>query len=67
MQISRKTGHFVTTVYGGTPYGPQIRELRGGTDVLIATPGRLNDLMDRGVVDLSETQGARARRGRPHA
>ncbi|WP_288285294.1 DEAD/DEAH box helicase, partial [uncultured Senegalimassilia sp.] len=54
MQISRKTGHFVTTVYGGTPYGPQIRELRGGTDVLIATPGRLNDLMDRGVVDLSE-------------
>ena len=56
MQISRKTGHFVTTVYGGTPYGPQIRELRGGTDVLIATPGRLNDLMDRGVVDLSEAK-----------
>ena len=56
MQISRKTGHFVTTVFGGTPYGPQIRELRGGTDVLIATPGRLNDLMDRGVVDLSEIQ-----------
>lgn len=56
MQISRKTGHFVTTVYGGTPYGPQIRELRGGTDVLIATPGRLNDLMDRGVVNLSEVK-----------
>ena len=56
MQIARKTGHFVTTVYGGTPYGPQIRELRGGTDVLIATPGRLNDLMDRGVVDLSEVK-----------
>jgi ATP-dependent RNA helicase RhlE len=56
MQISRKTGHFVTTVYGGTPYGPQIRELRGGTDVLIATPGRLNDLIDRGVVNLGEIQ-----------
>ncbi len=53
MQISRKTGHFTTTVFGGTPYGPQIKELRGGTDILIATPGRLNDLMDRGVVDLS--------------
>ncbi len=52
MQISRKTGHFVTTVFGGTPYGPQIKEIRGGTDVLIATPGRLNDLMTRGVVDL---------------
>lgn len=30
--------HFVTTVYGGTPYGPQIRELRGGTDVLSPRP-----------------------------
>ncbi len=53
MQISRKTGHFTTTVFGGTPYGPQIKELRGGTDVLIATPGRLKDLMKRGVVNLS--------------
>ena len=52
MQIARKTGHFVTTVFGGTSYGPQIKELRGGTDVLIATPGRLKDLMARGVVDL---------------
>ncbi|HIW76495.1 MULTISPECIES: DEAD/DEAH box helicase [Gordonibacter] len=56
MQISRKTGHFVTTVFGGTPYGPQIKELRGGTDVLIATPGRLKDLMKRGVVDLGSVQ-----------
>jgi ATP-dependent RNA helicase RhlE len=53
IKISRATGHYTTTVYGGTKYGPQIRELRGGTDVLIATPGRLCDLMKRGVVDLS--------------
>ena len=53
IKIARATGHFATTVYGGTPYGPQIRELCGGTDILIATPGRLNDLMERGVVDLS--------------
>ena len=53
MKVSRCTGHYVTTVFGGTPYGPQIRELRDGTDVLIATPGRLMDLMERGVVDLS--------------
>lgn len=53
IKIARATGHFVTTVYGGTPYGPQIRELRGGTDVLIATPGRLKDLMARDVVNLS--------------
>ena len=56
MQISRKTGHFTTTVFGGTPYGPQIKELRGGTDVLIATPGRLKDLMKRGVVNLSSVE-----------
>lgn len=53
MKIGRETNHFTTTVFGGTSYGPQINELRRGTDVLIATPGRLNDLIDRGVVDLS--------------
>ncbi|OUO91738.1 DEAD/DEAH box helicase [Gordonibacter sp. An230] len=56
MQIARKTGHFVTTVFGGTPYGPQIKEIRRGTDVLIATPGRLNDLMQRDVVDLGSIE-----------
>ena len=56
MQISRQTRHFTTTVFGGTPYGPQIKELRGGTDVLIATPGRLKDLMKRGVVNLSSVE-----------
>ena len=56
MKISRCTNHYVTTVFGGTPYGPQISELRNGTDILIATPGRLMDLMERGVVDLSAIQ-----------
>ena len=56
IKIARATGHFATTVYGGTSYSPQIRELRGGTDVLIATPGRLKDLMERGVADLGSIQ-----------
>ena len=56
MNISRCTNHYVTTVFGGTPYGPQISELRNGTDILIATPGRLMDLIERGVVDLSAIQ-----------
>ena len=56
MKIARCTGQFVTTVFGGSPYGPQIKEIRRGTDVLIATPGRLNDLMTREVVDLSSIQ-----------
>lgn len=50
--ISRQTRHFQTTVYGGTKYGPQISKLKRGVDILIATPGRLNDLRDRGVVNL---------------
>lgn len=56
IKIARATGHYATTVYGGTPYGPQIKELRGGTDILIATPGRLNDLMKRDVVKLSSIE-----------
>lgn len=56
IKIARATGHFATTVYGGTPYAPQIREIKGGTDILIATPGRLCDLMERKVVDLSHVE-----------
>ena len=42
----------VGVVYGGAPMDPQIKELRRGVDVLVATPGRLIDLMRRGVVGL---------------
>jgi ATP-dependent RNA helicase RhlE len=45
---------FVGEVYGGVPYEPQIRDLRAGFDLLVATPGRLIDLLDRGIVDLSQ-------------
>ena len=40
-------------VYGGTNIEPQIRALRHGVDVIVATPGRLIDLMNRGAADLS--------------
>ena len=39
-------------VYGGAAFGPQIRELRRGAAVVIATPGRLRDLLEKGVVNL---------------
>lgn len=55
-RIARSCGLFSTVVYGGKPYASQIRELRRGTDILIATPGRLNDLIDRGVANLSEIE-----------
>jgi len=41
------------TVYGGVGEQPQIRALRAGTEIVIATPGRLLDLMTQGHVDFS--------------
>ncbi len=44
----------VLAVYGGQPYGPQISQLRRGVDVVVGTPGRLNDLLERKVLVLSD-------------
>ena len=38
----------LVTVYGGTPYDRQTKQLRNGADIVVATPGRLQDLLDRG-------------------
>ena len=38
--------------YGGAPKGPQMASLRQGAHVCIATPGRLNDFLEAGMVDL---------------
>ena len=43
-------------IAGGMPYGKQIEALRKGVPILVATPGRLIDLMERGDVDLSRTE-----------
>eukprot|EP01033_Poteriospumella_lacustris_P004784 gene4784-3432_t len=41
-------------VYGGNDIRAQLQELAGGCDIIVATPGRLNDLVDRGCVSLSQ-------------
>ena len=41
------------TIYGGVNQNPQTNKLQRGVDVIIATPGRLMDLMNQGYVDLS--------------
>ncbi|WP_209425314.1 DEAD/DEAH box helicase [Pararhodobacter sp. SW119] len=46
----------VVTVVGGQSIGKQIAQLARGTDVLVATPGRLIDLMDRRAVDLGSVR-----------
>lgn len=42
--------------YGGVPIEPQIAKLRKGLDVLVATPGRLIDLLDQGAVSFNQLQ-----------
>lgn len=46
----------VSTVVGGQSIGKQIAFMARGTDILVATPGRLIDLMERGAVELGETR-----------
>ena len=41
-----------TVVYGGVGYGGQEAQLKAGTDVLVATPGRLLDFMEKGTIKL---------------
>ncbi len=43
----------VLTVYGGVGYETQLEQLKAGVDVVVGTPGRLLDLADRRVLDLS--------------
>ena len=50
------TGQRAVIVMGGTKFERQIRELEAGCDMLVATPGRLIDLMEHDHVDLSHVQ-----------
>lgn len=41
-------------LYGGAPKGPQLRDLDKGTHIVVATPGRLNDILQMGRVNLGQ-------------
>ncbi len=47
-------GFHVLPVYGGQSYGPQLAALKRGAHVVVGTPGRVIDHLDRGTLDLSE-------------
>jgi len=51
--IARSVGLFTTTIYGGVPQHKQVLSLRKGVDIIIATPGRLEDLVEQRMIDLS--------------
>jgi len=47
---------WVTTIYGGVSQGPQVSALQRRTDIIVATPGRLADLIGQGHCDLSDVE-----------
>ncbi len=54
--LARSLSLKVSTVYGGAPIGRQIAELERGVDIVVATPGRLIDLMERRSADLGRVE-----------
>jgi superfamily II DNA/RNA helicase len=54
--MAEKTGLQLTPCYGGAGMDAQVRALADGTDVIVATPGRLIDLRQRGDADLSQIE-----------
>ncbi|WP_025158973.1 DEAD/DEAH box helicase [Leifsonia aquatica] len=52
--IARSVGLFTTQIYGGVPQGRQVGALQRGVDIVIGTPGRIEDLVEQGRLDLSQ-------------
>ena len=52
--LAKAAGRSLAAVYGGVPYGKQRSRLQQGVDLLVACPGRLEDLIEQGVVDLRD-------------
>ncbi len=54
--LARACGLSLVLVAGGMPYPPQLRAFERGVDIVVATPGRLIDLLERGAADLSRVE-----------
>jgi superfamily II DNA/RNA helicase len=52
--LAKAVGRSMLAVYGGVSYGPQRSRLQQGIDLLVACPGRLEDLIEQGVVNLRD-------------
>jgi ATP-dependent RNA helicase DeaD len=51
--FAQRGGPPIVTIYGGSPYGPQLKALREGVPIVVGTPGRVIDHLERGSLDLS--------------
>ncbi|MGX6601568.1 DEAD/DEAH box helicase [Micromonosporaceae bacterium Da 78-11] len=56
MPLGRSVGVFLKTSVGGVPYDRQMDALRRGVEVIVATPGRLGDLIERGACNLDDVE-----------
>jgi ATP-dependent RNA helicase RhlE len=56
LAIAEHTGHSVVSALGGVPLEAQVKALKKGVDMLVATPGRLLDLVNRKAADLSRVE-----------
>jgi len=54
--LARPVGFFTVAIYGGVPQRRQEIAMSRGTDIIVATPGRLEDLMAQGIIDLSAVE-----------
>lgn len=54
--LAKSMGLFTKTAFGGAPYQTQIYALERGVDVLVATPGRLGDLIEKGACSLGSVE-----------
>jgi ATP-dependent RNA helicase DDX5/DBP2 len=63
-KFGRSSGIRNTCVYGGAPKHSQLRDLQAGVQIVIATPGRLNDFLEGGQVRLQQVK--RDSRRAPH-
>ena len=56
--IARSVGLFTTQIYGGVPKARQLGALKKGIDIVIGTPGRIEDLVESRALDLSQVRVA---------
>ncbi|XP_042498005.1 ATP-dependent RNA helicase-like protein DB10 isoform X2 [Macadamia integrifolia] len=54
VKFGRSSRISCTCLYGGAPKGPQLRDLERGADIVVATPGRLNDILEMKKVSLRQ-------------
>ena len=55
-QYGRYTGRVAAVIFGGVSQNPQVEALQNGADILVATPGRLWDLMGQKLLDIGQVE-----------